>query len=511
MLLEHADDTPWLSFHRGRKQTSATRREVAVRAKRWAHALEAIGVVPGDRVVVVRANDLDFVASFFGAQLVGAVPVPAPWPFALADASAAAARLWPLIQVADAQVVVTTDRLSDALEALGVRALTEPSATPSEGPPLPKSEDPAFIQFTSGTTSAPRGAVITHTAALANATMMADALGLSSADVGVSWLPLFHDMGLVGALLTSLLRGFPLHVMTPEELLLRPRRWLELISKTRATLTVGPNFAYDLVVRRVRNIDGLELGSLRLALNGSEPVHRRTIEAFEAKLAQSGLREGVVLPVYGLAENCLGVSFAAVSDAAADLPWQGRAVPSVGAPLAGVDVEIRTEAGVVVDEGDEGEIAVRSPSTMAGYFRDPVATEAALRDGWLHTGDLGVIRAGQLYITGRKKDLVIKGGRKYHPYEIERVVAEGLVTTPNGVAAFSVPNADAGTEALVVAIELKGEPDPDLPKLLRGRVVEALGVRPDEIVFVSPGRLPRTTSGKVRRRACSTELFAEAR
>ncbi len=482
-----------------------------MRAKRWAHALEAIGVVPGDRVVVVRANDLDFVASFFGAQLVGAVPVPAPWPFALADASAAAARLWPLIQVADAQVVVTTDRLSDALEALGVRALTEPSATPSEGPPLPKSEDPAFIQFTSGTTSAPRGAVITHTAALANATMMADALGLSSADVGVSWLPLFHDMGLVGALLTSLLRGFPLHVMTPEELLLRPRRWLELISKTRATLTVGPNFAYDLVVRRVRNIDGLELGSLRLALNGSEPVHRRTIEAFEAKLAQSGLREGVVLPVYGLAENCLGVSFAAVSDAAADLPWQGRAVPSVGAPLAGVDVEIRTEAGVVVDEGDEGEIAVRSPSTMAGYFRDPVATEAALRDGWLHTGDLGVIRAGQLYITGRKKDLVIKGGRKYHPYEIERVVAEGLVTTPNGVAAFSVPNADAGTEALVVAIELKGEPDPDLPKLLRGRVVEALGVRPDEIVFVSPGRLPRTTSGKVRRRACSTELFAEAR
>ena len=322
---------------------------------------------------------------------------------------------------------------------------------------------------------------------------MSLALGLDESDVGVSWLPLFHDMGLVGVLLCSLLRRFPIHLLSPAEFLLRPARWLELLASAGATLTVAPNFGYELAVRRVRG--DFDLSRLRRALNGSEPVHRPTLDGFERRF---GARPGTVLPVYGLAENTLGVSFSDDPAPATDLAWLGRAVPSVGRPLPGMEVSVR---------GPEGEIAVRGPALMDGYFRDPAATAAVLRDGWLFTGDLGVIRAGRLYVTGREKDLVIKNGRKFHPYDIERVAAAAVDAPPGGVVAFSVPNAATGTEDLVVVAELRRRTgDEQAARTIRGLLLEELGVRPERIRLVGPGAVPRTSSGKVRRRACA-ELF----
>jgi len=477
-------DALWLTFHR-----DASARELSFAgafrlARRWASALRAAGVRRGDRVAVIQPNDADFVGAFFGAHLAGASPVPLAWPVVAAAGGRNHALLAQQVRFADVAAIAT-------------RADFEPAA--GFGPPLvtapaqdeakveePGPEEAAFLQFTSGTTGAPRGAVISHRAAVASAHAMGLALGLGPHEVGVSWLPLFHDMGLVGVLLCSLLFRFPVHVLSPAEFLLRPARWLELLSSARATLTVAPNFGYELATRRVRG--EFDLRRLRRALSGSEPVHRATIDAFERRFGSK------VLPVYGLAENTLGVSFS--DGAAPDLASLGRAVPSVGAPLPGIEVAL---------EGEE--IVVRGRTLMSGYFRDPEATSAALRDGWLHTGDLGAIRDGRLYVTGREKELVIKNGRKFHPYDIERVVAAEIDAPPSGVAAFSVPNLDTGTEDLVVVAELRRRAEEqEVTRAIRGRLLEELGVRPERIRLVGPGALPRTTSGKLRRRACA-DLF----
>jgi len=481
----------WLTFHQGRVARPLGFAEAWDLARRWAAALRAAGVAAGGRVAVVQPNGPEFVGAFFGAQLLGATPVPLAFPVVAAAGERNHAALTGLVRAADVAAVAAPPGLVPRFDA---PLVTAPAEAPVE-PVAADAEDAAFIQFTSGSTGRPRGAVISHRAALASARSMGAVLGFCERDVGVSWLPLFHDMGLVGVLLCSLLFRFPVHVMTPGEFLLRPRRWLELLSLTRATVTVAPNFGYELALRRAGTPEGIDLSALRCALNGSEPVHRATLDGFQARYA---LRPGTVLPVYGLAENTLGVSFSAPGACVPDLAWQGRAVPSVGAPLPGVEVSIRGEAG---------EIAVRGKSLMSGYFRDPEATAQALRDGWLYTGDLGVLRDGQLYVTGREKDLVIKNGQKFHAYDIERVVAAAVDSPPSGVAAFSVPNDSTGSEDLVVVAELRRHAQgADAARVIRGRLLEELGVRPERVHLVGPGALPRTTSGKLRRRACA-ELF----
>jgi acyl-CoA synthetase (AMP-forming)/AMP-acid ligase II len=307
-------------------------------------------------------------------------------------------------------------------------------------------------------------------------------------------------MGLVGVAFTSLLARFGVHVLRPGEFLLRPRRWVELISQTRATLTSGPNFGYALLARRVTNLDGLELSSLRAALNGSEPVHRSTLQAVEQRFASVGLKPEAQLPVYGLAEATLGVAFSSPARPLRDAALDGRALVAVGRPLAGMQVRVSHEG-----EGRPGPIAVRGPTLMQGYFDDSASSAAALERGWLLTGDLGVVRDGALYVTGREKELIVKAGQKFHPYDIEAVVNECLDSPPNGVAAFSIPDAAAGTEALVVVAEVRRQTfDAGLAEHVRGRLLDALGVRADRVELVPAGTLPRTTSGKLRREAART-------
>lgn len=496
------DARPWLTFHQGATPDVLHFSDAAPLARRWAKALSEAGVTRGDRVAIFFPNGRDFVGSFFGTQWLGATAVPVPWPAtSLAADLPASAKL--LLETCRAKVVCAPGRA----EGLGWTVLSAPSDVEFDAPPV--DGDAAFIQFSSGSTGRPRGAVIGPRAAALSARLMAEGLGLSEKDIGVSWLPFFHDMGLVGVVLTSLAAGFPVHVLQPGEFLLRPSRWLELCSRVGATMTVAPNFAYELVLRRVRAPKDLDLSPLRSMLNGSEPVHRATIERFEAAFAPLGLRKGVVLPVYGLAENVLGVAFQPQGAPDADLSLEGRVVPSCGGPLRSLEVAIRNEAGEVVDEGQEGEVTVRGPTLMSGYFDDAESTARALRDGWLFTGDRGVLVNGRLHLTGREKELIIKMGRKFHPADIERIVTDVADPPPNGVVAFSVDDSATNQEALVVVVEQRRASETGLADRIRGRVSAELGVMVDRIELVGAGALPRTTSGKLRRKEC-TARFAKA-
>lgn len=488
-------DLRWLNFRVGAQSTPLTYAEALAGSKRWAAAL-APSVGPGDRVALCLPNGPEFVGALFGALRLGAVAVPIPWPIAEPDPERLREQALPLLQRSRARLFITTPKVAAGTQ-WPVPVLHQPAAEGLDAPPAAAPETPAFIQFTSGSTSAPRGAVITHRAAVSSAWAMKTALELGPKDSGVSWLPFFHDMGLVGVLFTSLIARFPVQVLRPGEFLLRPRRWLEVCTEVKATITSGPNFGYALVARRVNDLKGLDLSSLRAALNGSEPVHRSTLEAMAKKFGPVGLSPSAQLPVYGLAEATLGVAFSTPAAPFGDVEAGGRVVPSVGRPLMGMEVRVDSDG-----EGAPGRIFVRGPSLMEGYFEDPESTAKALVDGWLDTGDLGVLRDGALYVTGREKELIVKAGQKFHPYEIEAVVNECIDSTPNGVAAFSVPDSAQGTEALVVIAELRRQTqDPALVEQVRGRLLEALGVRADRVELVPAGTLPRTTSGKLRREA----------
>ncbi len=506
-LLAHAleararDDRPWLVFHAGQQREALSYSAAYTLARGWAAALFRDGVRAGDAVAVFQPNSPAFVGGFFGAQLLGATAVPLPWPVVPGAEP-------PLPRGADAMLRLANVRAVCAPH--GTAASLPVVAEPSRGPFMqqPRASRTAFIQFTSGSTGQPRGAEISQRAAMSSAFGMARALGLTADDVGVSWLPFFHDMGLVGVLLSSLAAGFPVHVLRPAEVLLHPRRWLELLSSERASLTVAPNFGYELLVRRGGPCEGLKLDGLRAALDGSEPVLRGTLDAFERRFEPAGLRRGTVLPVYGLAENTLGVCFARHGELDADLQLQDRWVPAVGTPLEGTQVSVRRADGTRALEHEEGEILVKGPSVMDGYVGDARATAEVFDGGWLKTGDRGVIAGGQLHVTGRDKELVIKAGRKLHPADIEREVAQVVDTPPNGVAAFSVLRDDRHGEELVVVVELRRDEPFDVARKVRGHLADALGVTADRVELVKAGTLPRTTSGKLRRGEC-VERFSE--
>jgi fatty-acyl-CoA synthase len=499
LSMAQTDPEPWLYFHKGEHVEPLSRATALGLARGWAVAMYRAGVRSGDTVAVLQPNAPEFIGAFFGAQLLGVAAVPLPWPVVLGNRPVLPKGAEPMLAAAKVRAICAPEGLETPLPCItgaahgAFTAYVTPDTT-------------AFVQFTSGSTGAPRGAAISHRAALASAWAMAGALKLDGSDVGVSWLPFFHDMGLVGVLLSSLLARFPVHVLRPAEVLLHPRRWLDVLSGAGATLTVAPNFGYELLVRRGGGPEALSLGMLRAALSGSEPVLRSTIDAFESRFAPAGLRRGAVLPVYGLAENTLGVTFSRPGEPVADLCFEGRQVPSVGAPLEGTEVAVRRADGTVAAGGEEGEITVRGPSVMRGYAGDPQASLRALRGEWLWTGDRGVVHGGHLYVTGRDKDLVIKAGRKFHPADIEREVAQVVDTPPNGVAAFSVLREELRGEELIIVVEATRSPPEQVERAVRGRLAEALGVTADRVVVVKAGALPRTTSGKLRRAECTARF-----
>jgi acyl-CoA synthetase (AMP-forming)/AMP-acid ligase II len=500
--------------------------------------LSAAGVRAGEPVLLAVPTSRTFLTAFFGILAAGGVPVPIATPPSLN-----AARLtWyrdlvsGIAADAGARVLVTNTRFCEVLQTVAdssparLRVLdVEPAPDAGVLCHIPSADECALLQYTSGSTSRPKGVPLTHANIIANAACIAAAIAFESSTC-VSWLPLHHDMGLIGAALTALYSRVPVLLMPTTLFVKEPTAWLRAIGLFRATITLAPNFAFAHAVRHapLEQLSGITLATLRTALNGAEPVDVAGIEAFEQKFGAIGLRPGVVRAVYGLAESALAVTFADEGERIVDvvdadaLENEARARPalsettrtrsfiSVGRPLATQRVRIVGDAGRVLPERAVGEIAVSGPSVMHGYHRRPDETALILEDGWVRTGDLGYLAEGRLYLTGRLKDLIIRHGRNYHPPDIERVIAgtEGVIR--GGSVAFGLHD-DVDPQVIVVA-ETRVRQDEELDALtrrIRERCHAAFLFGPDEVCLVPVGGIPRTTSGKVRRHECR-QLYLSA-
>jgi fatty-acyl-CoA synthase len=514
-----------------------THGEALALAWRWCVLLQRRGVRRGDRIPLLLPTGPTFVGALLGVMLAGAIPVPLAAPMSLGSMDRYLANLAAIVADADATCMITYDRVTRALAAAPVLrdalrdVLTEadleappPGFTAARAPAISGS-DTALLQYTSGTTGRPKGVVISHRALVHNAAAIAASAGITEQDVGVSWLPLFHDMGLIGVLLTNVCHPYALHVMQPEAFVMRPGRWLQVLSEARATISAAPNFAYELCAAKVTDLDGLALDRWRCALNGSEPVLAPTARRFAERFAPCGWSSSAMTPVYGLAESTLAVTFSPVSrpmltrrldrDAlalgAARASSSSSAIEAVsaGAPVRGTSLCIVDSHGKSQPERVVGRVRVAGPSLMDGYFRDELASAAALSGGWLDTGDLGFVQDEELFIVGRAREVIIKGGRNIYPYDLERVASEVAGVRAGSVAAFARPNAATGTDDVVVIAEADtAQPDERerIAKQIRGELLSALGVRADVVQAWPAGAIPRTTSGKVQRSACARKL-----
>ncbi|PYO38256.1 MAG: hypothetical protein DMD86_00680 [Candidatus Rokuibacteriota bacterium] len=463
---------------------------------RYAAGLTKFGVERGDKVCLIYPTCAEFFYTFFGALRLGAVPVPL-YPTLGVDATAN------ILRDSESKVVATIGWVRAGVEqsqsAAGtVRHVVEPFdlEVDDRPPAFPaiRPEDVAFIQYTSGSTGQPRGVVLSHANVVRTVEFMAEAAELTREDVVVSWLPLYHDMGLVGCAFTPPWTGARLYLLPPD--LKSPRAWLELLTRARATFTVSPDFGYRNCVRNIHDRTGLDLSSLKQALSGAEPVRLSTIQAFEEKF---GL-DNVVTPCYGLAEATLAV---AIWPRKTPLRFDrsGKFL-SVGRPCRGVSVRIMEDAHEVGSDV-EGEICVRGPGVMQGYYNNPEATRRVLSpDGWLRTGDLGFLdQDGYLYITGRVKDLIILGGENIVPADIEEIVdrAPGVRYS----AAVGLDHERTGSQRLHVVAELRepGMGADAMSRLIREivqRVHHGRGHRPAKVLLVQRGAIPKTSSGKIQ-------------
>ena len=492
-----------------------------------AAALKRSGLGRTDRVLLCVPTGRAFLDCFLGASIIGAVPVPLPSLEGFARPAAFVNRLTSVVHDAAPSAVFADKRTAAYLRDSGLLhpslPLIEPrTLDPAVGPePDPASGDePALIQYTSGSTGTPRGVVITAANLAANVDAMARALRLTAEDRVVSWLPLYHDMGLIGGLLALVAHGATSWLLSPLEFMLRPASWMQAASESRATLTVAPNFAYGLVAKKVADEDlrGIDLSSLRAAVNGAEPVDPAIAEAFFARFEPMGFRRSAYFPVYGLAESTLSVTFPPLGRGLKvdhirreDLA-RGHAVPappgpgtmamvSVGSPIDGHGVSIVGEDHEPMPERRLGQIWVRGPSLSPWYFEKHHAVRE--RRTSLRTGDVGYLADGELYVVDRLKDLVKVAGRSYSPSDIERA-AEGVSGVRAGRSvAFGVTDPAVGTESLVLLAEVLPRTAQDLEALteeLRIAVVEQIGLSPSAVCLLKPGSLPRTSSGKLMRR-----------
>lgn len=505
-------------------------------ARAVAADLQLAGVRPGDRVMLLQTPGRHLVMGFLGCIYAGAIAVPAypPSPFLGARGNE---RLSLIRNDASATAVLTTSAL---LPILGFLAAESPGLSWVLADKLASSadayaqvdviaDDVAFLQYTSGSTSDPRGVRVTHGALVANIAMMAESFALNEDTVACSWLPPFHDMGLISTILLPLVAGFRTVQMAPEAFLRRPERWLQAITRYRATLSWAPNFAYAMCVRRISDLDGLDLSSWAVAGSGAEPIREQTVAEFARRFAGCGLRPHSLWAGYGLAEATLmvaarrrgpGSTIWADPDqlsqgrvAATDAPL-GRPLVSCGPPAPGTTVTIRDPAtGERVDDGNVGEIWVSGPHVCDGYWQRPALTLEIFPGGVLRTGDLGALRRGELYVTGRLKDLLIIRGRNHYPQDIEQTMEAAADSTsrPGCSVAVCVP-ADSGNLLVLiqeVAPNRSAEPELIVEKIRR-LVIEQHGVTADAVVLVKPRTIPKTTSGKLRRSSAG-EAFQTGR
>ena len=511
-------------------------RELYHRATRFSVALGMRGVDPGDRVLMVLPTSLDFVACFFAIQLLKAVPVPAYPPVGL-RMKAGLERLAMIAEHCGSRLCVTTGKLKALvgdlhLRVAGLEQLATIEELDAEGGKSEErfragGDDPAFIQYTSGSTGNPKGVLLSHKNLVSNIHAIGQALRINRSDVVVSWCPLYHDMGLIGTLLFSIYWRTPLVLMSPTAFLARPSRWLWAIDRFKGTLSPAPNFGYGMCVSRVNEEErrGLDLSSWRFAMNGAEPVNYRTLVDFERVYRPHGFKLDDMYPVYGLAEASLAVTFPrpgsgvryevvdrqelANGRAVLSSGKGSMAVVSVGQAVPGHYVAVVDDKGELLPEREVGHVVVSGKSIMTGYYGDPQATEAVLRDGWLWTGDLGYFADQNLYLTGRAKDLIIVRGRNIYAEDVERCAERVAGVRPGCAVAFAVHDEASGEEKVVVVAETRTrgkEERAALAQAVRERIAEFCEVVVHELVLADPGTIPKTSSGKRQRSTCR-ELY----
>ena len=501
-------------------------------ALRYAARLAHQRVGPGQTVAIMLPTSQEYLFCFYGVLLVGGIPVPLYPPARLATIEDHMTRHVGILKSAGASVMVTIPEakalawlLRAQVESL--RAVLVPDDFSEKAasfvPVRGRSGHIAFLQYTSGSTGNPKGVVLTHANLLANVRAMAKAARATTEDVFVSWLPLYHDMGLIGGCFTTLYCGFPVVLMSPLAFLSRPSSWLRAVHRHRGTISGGPNFSYELCLRRIpeHELEGLDLSSWRFAFNGAEPVSPETLTAFAEKFSKWNLPKNCLSPVYGLAEASVGLAFTPPGE-----PWQadlvdrdvfartGQAVAAraddpapfrvVGCGRVLPDHEMRVvdAAGLELPDCHEGQLQFRGPSATSGYYRNPEATKGLFSGEWVNTGDRAYLSQGMLYLTGREKDIIIRGGRNISPYELEEAIGDLPRIRRGCVAVFGVMDARSATERVVVLAETR-QPDTALDEELRHRINELavglIGAPVDDIVLAPPHTVPKTSSGKIRR------------
>ncbi|MBI5533993.1 MAG: fatty acyl-AMP ligase [Deltaproteobacteria bacterium] len=494
--------------------------------------LARAGLRRGERVLVCLPTGEDLLVTMFGVLLAGGVCVPM-YPLSVGQGLERwRAQIAAIVRVAQPRgaVVLSYSRapMAAALaERRGDSFILEAAQLKGGDPAspcLPGPTDLALVQFTSGTTREPRGVAITHGALSANVEAIVAALGLDDRVVSVSWLPPYHDMGLVGHVFTPIVCGAHQVLLPTSHFLVRPACWLRLLSRVKATQTTSPNTGYSMCVHRVPREQraGLDLSHLRQALVGAEPVLPDTLDAFAQAFEPAGFSPTAFRPVYGMAEATLGVTFSLPGGAAVDwvarnpLAERARAEPDlpnapgargvvcVGAAAPGHEVRVASADGQTCEPRQVGEIWFRGPSLMQSYFNNPQATSEVFVGDWLRTGDLGYLADGLLYVTGRLKELVIKGGRNYVPADIEAAIDGEPEVRRGRVVAFGLQNRTAGTEDIVVVAEVRDRRNVgnlEVAQRLTGLITERAGVRPDRLDLLPAGTLTKTSSGKLQRAA----------
>jgi 1-acyl-sn-glycerol-3-phosphate acyltransferase len=528
-------DSLHILFYQSRDVTQElTYAELARGAREVAAGLIERGLEPRQTVAIMLPTCLEFFLSFYGILAAGGIPVPIYPPARPAQLEDHLRRQSTILNSAESVLLITVPEarlpaqfLRSQVESLqGIVGVDELRATREQPSlPTPEPDDIAFIQYTSGSTGNPKGVSLTHANLLANVRAWGRAVRLTPADVCVSWLPLYHDMGLIGTWLGNLYHGGPLILMSPLEFLARPERWLQAIHRHRGTVTAAPNFAFELCLRRIPDpvLDELDLSCWRLAANGAEPVSPDTMQRFAQRFARCGFRREALTPVYGLAECTVGLAIPPLNrgplidsvqrsalieeqravKAAADDTTALRFV-ACGHALPGHEMRIVDDFGREVAERIIGRLQFRGPSATSGYYRNPEETKKLFDGEWLNTGDIAYMANGDLYLTSRAKDMIIRGGHNLHPYELEEAIGNLDGVRKGCVAVVGVADAGAGTERLVAIAEVRATDSVDR-EALRTRInalgIDLLGSPPDEVVLAPPNTVLKTSSGKIRRAA----------
>jgi 1-acyl-sn-glycerol-3-phosphate acyltransferase len=474
----------------------------------------------------------EYLFTFYGTLLAGGIPVPLYPPARLTTIEDHLTRHVGILKSCGAALMVTIPEAKpiawllraqvETLRAVLVPADFSASAS-SFNPVKAKPGQTGFLQYTSGSTGQPKGVVLTHANLLANVRAMGKAARATSADVFVSWLPLYHDMGLIGGCFATMYWSFPVVLMSPLAFLARPSAWLRAIHRHGGTISGGPNFCYELCLRRIPDpeLEGLDLSSWRFAFNGAEPVSTETMTGFTEKFSKHGFRANAMSPVYGLAEASVGLAFTPPGT-----PWQvdlldreifsssGEAVlareddpaplkvVACGRPIPDHDLRVVDAAGLELPDRSEGALQFRGPSATTGYYRNPEATKALFDGEWVNTGDRAYLSDGTLYLTGREKDIIIRGGRNISPYELEEAVGDIPGVRRGCVAVFGSLDQASGTERIVVLAETRQQDSSTLESIKRrinDLALNLIGAPVDDIVLAPPHTVPKTSSGKIRR------------